>query len=68
MIQINSPTTARNTGPNHEGKCFRAVKKLSHRTMQISKFSDRNKKAEVLSGSDLLSDMLFAILCSLISL
>jgi hypothetical protein len=68
MIQISSPTTARNTGPNQEGKCSRAVKKLSHRTIQISKFSDRNKRAEVLRGSALLSDMSFPILLSLISL
>jgi hypothetical protein len=68
MIQITSPTTKRNKGPNHDGKFFRVLKKLSHRTMQISKFSDRKIRAEVLRGSNLFSDMSFVILFSLIRL
>jgi len=62
MMQINSPIAKRNIGPNHDGKFSRALKKFSPVMAEISKFSDSNNRTEPLIGSDLLSDMTFAIL------
>jgi hypothetical protein len=68
MMQIKIPTVTRKTGPNHEGKFLRALRKLSHMATEISKFSDRKIRAEVLRGSNLFSCMSLSILFSLILL
>jgi len=53
MMQINRPIATRNTGPNHEGKFSRALKKFSPVIAEISKFSARSKRTVLLRGSDL---------------
>ena len=62
MMQINRPIATRNTGPNHEGKLPRALKKFSPVIAEISKFSVRSKRTVVLRGSDLFSEITVAIL------
>jgi len=52
MMQINSPIAQRNTGPNHEGKFSRALKKFSPVIAEIRQFSARNKRIEPLRCSD----------------
>jgi len=66
MIQINSPIAIRNAGPNHEGNFPLALKKFSPVIVEIRRFSARNKRTEPLRGSDLFSDMTFAIWYTLI--
>jgi hypothetical protein len=66
MMQINSPIATRNTGPNHEGNLSRALRKFSPVTVEIRRFNARNKRTEPLRGSDLFSDMTFAIRYTLI--
>jgi hypothetical protein len=61
MMQINNTIPRRNAGPNHEGKFSRLFRKFSPVIAEMRQFSAKSKSTRVLRGSDLSSDMAFAI-------